>query len=131
MKKAWQSIAISIIQLGFHGMIKSLTLYVLCDNTISGFKVIQKWTCQFMKHYINWTFRVTNTPTSKLPSTWQQQDKFVPYCVVYITKVYDIPLSLVIDSDQIGIHLVPTSWKRTWKNKGSKHIQVLGIKDKR
>jgi hypothetical protein len=77
-----------------------------------------------------WTFRVNDTPTNKLPSTWQQQDKFVAYCVVYITKVYDITLSLVMNSDQIGIHLVLALQERTWKNKGSKHIHVLGIKDK-
>jgi len=55
----------------------------------------------------------------------------VAYCVIYTTKVYDIPISLVINSDQIGIHLAPTLRECTWKNKGSKHIHVLGIKDKR
>jgi len=60
-----------VVQPRFCAMIKSLNPYVLCDNTTSGFKVIQKWTRQFMKHCISWTFKVNNTTTSKLPSTWE------------------------------------------------------------
>jgi hypothetical protein len=37
----------------------------------------------------------------------------------------------MVNNDQIGIHLVPTIGERTWESKGSKHIQVLGVEDKR
>ncbi len=37
----------------------------------------------------------------------------------------------MVNIDQIGIHLVPTVGERTWESKGSKHIQVLGMEDKR
>jgi hypothetical protein len=51
--------------------------------------------------------------------------------VIYITKAYNIPPSLVVNSDETGILLVPTTKERTWESKGSKHIHVLGIEDKR
>lgn len=52
------------------------------------------------------------------------------YRVVYLAKAYDIPLSLIVNSDQTGIHLVPTVGECTWESKGSKHIHVLSIEDK-
>jgi hypothetical protein len=53
------------------------------------------------------------------------------YHVIYITKAYNIPPSLVVDSDETGIHLVPKARECTWESRGSKHIHVLGIKDKK
>jgi len=54
-------------------MIESLALDVLYDNKDNGFKVTQVWTHQFMKHYMNWTFKVNTTMTSKLPLDWEEQ----------------------------------------------------------
>jgi hypothetical protein len=53
------------------------------------------------------------------------------YKIAYLLKLYSIPPCLVVNIDQIGIHLVPTIGERTWESKGSKHIQVLGVEDKR
>jgi hypothetical protein len=46
-------------------------------------------------------------------------------------KLYSIPPCLVVNINQTGIHLVPTIGERTWENKGSKYIQVLGVEDKK
>jgi len=53
------------------------------------------------------------------------------YHVIYVVKAYNIPPSLVVNSDETSIHLVPTARECTWESKGSKHIHVLGIEDKR
>jgi hypothetical protein len=53
------------------------------------------------------------------------------YHVIYLAKAYNIPPSFVVNNDQISIHLVFTIGKHTWENKGSKHVHVLGIEDKR
>jgi hypothetical protein len=45
-------------------------------------------------------------------------------------KANNIPPTLVVNSDQIGVHLVPIVRKKTQENKGSKHIQVFEVKDK-
>ncbi len=46
-------------------------------------------------------------------------------------KVYNITLALIVNSDQTSVHLIPTTRERTWESKGSKHIQVLGVENKR
>jgi hypothetical protein len=38
---------------------------------------------------------------------------------------------LVVNIDQIGVHLVPTGGDQTWETRGVKHVHVLGIEDKR
>ncbi len=53
------------------------------------------------------------------------------YKVVYLVKIYNIPPTLVVNSDQTRVHLVPIVRKRTWENKGTKHIKVLRMEDKR
>jgi len=84
-----------------------------------------------MKHYMNWTFKVSTITIGKLPLNWEEQGQVMTYHVIYITKAYNIPPSLVANSDETDIHLVPTIREHTWENRGSKHIHVLGINDKR
>jgi hypothetical protein len=51
--------------------------------------------------------------------------------VAYLVKVYNIPLCLIINTNQIGVHLVPTGGNRTWETRGVKHVQVSWIEHKR
>jgi hypothetical protein len=46
-------------------------------------------------------------------------------------KTYNIPIALVVNSDQIGMHLMPIVGKCTWESKGTKHSKVSRIKDKK
>jgi len=70
MKEASQPLTTSTIQPIFRGMIKSLAPNVICDTKFSGFKVIQKRTHQFVKHYMNWTLKASTTCISKVPIDW-------------------------------------------------------------
>ncbi len=36
-----------------------------------------------------------------------------------------------MNSDQIRVHLVPNGNEKTWEPKGTKHVQMLGLEDKR
>jgi hypothetical protein len=91
MKEASQPLTTSTIQPIFCGMIKSLTLDVICDTKLNGFKVTRKRTHQFVKHYMNWTLKVSTTCTSKLLVDWQEKGKFIAYHVAYLVKAYGIP----------------------------------------
>jgi hypothetical protein len=42
--------------------------------------------------------------------------------------MYNIPPCLLVNTNQIGVHLVPTGGDQTWERKRAKHIQVLGIR---
>ena len=49
----------------------------------------------------------------------------------YLINVHNIPQELVVSTNQTGIHLVPIGGARIWETKGSKHVNVHGIEDKR
>ncbi len=51
--------------------------------------------------------------------------------VAYFVKVYNIPTYLVVNKDQIEIHLIPIRKYQTWETIGAKHVQILGIINKR
>jgi hypothetical protein len=45
-------------------------------------------------------------------------------------KAYNIPIVHVVNSDQIGVHLIPIERETTWESEGTKHIQIFGVKTK-
>jgi hypothetical protein len=51
--------------------------------------------------------------------------------VAYLVKVYNVPMCLVVNIDQTRVHLVPIKGDQTWETRKAKHVQVLGIEDKR
>jgi len=71
---------------------------------------------------------------------WQQQQNYPKLGksrdinglqdLAYLVKTYNIPTTLIINTNQTCVHLVRTWGKRTWEMKKQKYIHVLGIKDK-
>jgi hypothetical protein len=53
------------------------------------------------------------------------------YMVAYLFKTYNILAALMVNSDQIGLHLVSIAREQTWESKGAKHIKASRIKDKK
>jgi hypothetical protein len=84
-----------------------------------------------MKAKLGWYFRIIITIATKLPLDWEEQGTKMAHRVAYLVKTYNVPSSLVINTNQIGIHILPTGMERTWKKKGSKDIHVLGVEDKK
>jgi len=72
---------------------------------------------------------MATTATSKLPLDWITQSPTMAYRYVYLLKVYSIPPTLVVNNDQIKVHLTPNRSEITWEPKGTKRVQVLGLKD--
>jgi hypothetical protein len=52
------------------------------------------------------------------------------YKIVALVKTYDIPEELVINSDQIALHIRPST-DQTYDVKGVKDVKSLGKDDKR
>jgi hypothetical protein len=78
-----------------------------------------------MRTQLNWRFRKPTTVKGKLPKDWVQQGHMMTFRISYLVRTYDIPQSLVINTDQIGIHLVPMAGERTWEKKRSKVLVLL------
>jgi hypothetical protein len=72
-------------------------------------KVARKWFHLFFKQYINWNFKIATFVASTFPTNWNLQRQNMGYKLVYFVKGYNIPPTLVVNYDQIGVHLVPTA----------------------
>jgi hypothetical protein len=59
-----------------------------------------EWIRQFLDQYMNWSFRLGTTSTSKLPSDWKQQGRNMGYTIVSLAKNYDIFPTLMVNNDQ-------------------------------
>jgi len=70
MRKARKPLSIGIVQPIFHGMIKKSKIL---QKGPRGFTITRKWTYQFMKQYMNWSFKMAATTTSKLLPNWSKQ----------------------------------------------------------
>ncbi len=66
---------------------------------------------------------------SKLPPNWLVQSYTMAYKVVYLVKAYSIPLTLVVNNNQNGVHLVPNGAERTWEPKG--YQKYASVRSKR
>ena len=95
------------------------------------FEVNLAWTRDFVRSTLNWNYKVATGAARKLPSDWNEQGLKMSQRIAYLVKAYSIPHELVVNTDQTGIHLVPTRGAHTWALKGSKHVLVHGIEDKR
>jgi hypothetical protein len=80
---------------------------------------------------MNWFFHKVTTATNKMQTNWLEQGQNMLYKITYLMKLYSIPLCLVVNNDQTRICLILIATERTWESKGTKHIQVLRVEDKK
>ena len=85
----------------------------------------------FARNELNWYFRKTPTRASKLPKDWELQGFKMAQWIAYLVKCYNVTCELVVNTYQTKIHLVSEGGTKTWEEKGSKHVVVIGIEDKR
>jgi hypothetical protein len=83
----------------------------------SGFCVSYKWTLAFIKAEMNWSYRAATTAAGKLPFDYEVQGKKMAERCAYLVKIHNIPEELVVNTDQTGVHLVPTGGARIWEKK--------------
>jgi hypothetical protein len=112
-----------IVQPIIQGVFESKTPKLLKDSTKrGGFKVTLEWTQYFMKTHLNWFYRAIITVARKLPQTWEQEGMAMARKIAYLVKVYNIPMCLIVNTYQIGVHLVPTKGDQTWETIRTKHV---------
>jgi len=78
------------------GMIESITLEIFL-NGLKRFIAKREWIHQFMKQYMNWSFKMAITIINRLPPNWL--NKASTLFITNLVKAYNIPLTLVVNSD--------------------------------
>lgn len=116
MREIGQTLIIFTVQPIFRGMFKALAPQLL-DDRPGGFIVSRQWTNEFTKVYIKDIMAGNN-----LPLDWVEQKLSMNYRVAYIAKVYGIPSSFVVNSDETVIHYDTCSRRQ---NMGCKKIQKM------
>jgi hypothetical protein len=80
---------------------------------------------------MNWSFQKATTIASKILTYWWGQGLNISYRIAYLVKVYNIPSSLVVNSNQTRVHLLFIASEKKWEIKGKKHVKILGMGYKR
>ncbi len=83
-----------------------------------------------MCRHMGWTWRRSTTAASKLLADRESQGHDMAYRIAALVKTYDIPEELVINSNQTGLHIRPST-DQTYDVKGVKDVKSLGKDNKR
>jgi hypothetical protein len=76
---------------------------------------------------MNWSFHMETTTFNKTSTNWHEQGHNDIYIIAYLTNIYFIPQFLMVNSDQIRMHFVPTTNIKDMGNQRCKtHSSVRG-----
>lgn len=97
---------------------------------LSALKLSSSFCAQWAREQLSWSWRQRTTAASKLPNDWRQRGIDMAKRIAYFMQIYSVHPSLVVNMDQTGVHLAPADI-RTYAERGSKHVAVIGAEDKR
>jgi DDE superfamily endonuclease len=125
MREAGVPLNCSIVRWVMQAVIEEKQPSMIASLTFSH-SFVSNWA----RSQLQWRYRRRTTAASKLPSDWEDQGVQMAMRIAANMAQYKVHPSLIINMDQTGIHLVPSSsW--TYERKGSDHVAVIGAEDKR
>ena len=125
LRKAGTAINTSVARAVIYGIIKQHM-----PELLTTFLVSPSWVKNLFSKTMKWSWR-TATTTRKLPREWNVKVRDMVLRVAYIVKKKQVPPRLVINSDQVGQHLVAGCDTGTFAESGAKTVEVVGSDDKR
>lgn len=96
----------------------------------STFSVSDSYCRKFLHSTMQWSERKATKAAQKLPNNWEDVCEHAFLRRAHVIKEEDIPVHLVVNSDQTGIVYGPGS-KLTWAPRGSKQVSLIGADEKR
>ncbi len=100
------------------------------DHQPVEFSVSKTFAKAFAQRRLGWTWRQTTGAARKLLEDWVVQGEEMAFQVAVLCSMHSVPNCLVVNFDQMGVHLKPFS-ERTYEVKGAKQVLNLGKEDKR
>lgn len=93
-------------------------------------KITRRWVRGFLSQHCQMTYRRVTNAAKKVPENGELlMTQFAEQCAV-LMNIYGIDPSLVINFDQTGIIIVPSS-ALTYDSRNAKRVAVANIEDKR
>ena len=112
-REARQPLFAAIVRTAIRTLIHKREPSFLEHEGKTAFKVSLAWTRDFVRSTLNWSYRAAIGVARKLPSDWNEQGLKMSQRVAYLMKAHSIPPELVINTDQMSIHLVPIGGAHT------------------
>ena len=104
---------------------------ILQQDGIKAFKVSLIWLMPFVRNHLNLSYMKVTWTARKLPTNWEKVGLKMAQRVAYLVKAYSNSPKLFVNTNQTDIHLILKGGAYTWNVKGSKHMFVYGVDDKR
>jgi hypothetical protein len=93
-------------------------------------KLSQPFISGWARQQLDWRWRARTTAASKLPADWESQGVLMAKRIAALMEMHSVHPSLVINADQTGVKLVPSStW--TYEKRNSSSVATIGAEDKR
>ena len=118
----------AIVIAGAKGLLKSMNRTMLAE--FGGPATLSKGWAKSILSRMNFTKRMGTTQAKITPNDFEERRLQFLHDIIDIVHMEDIPPELIINWDQTGLNLVPTSnW--TMAQKGQKRVSIKGLRDKR
>lgn len=116
-----------IVRAGARGIIVSMNRTMLSEYGEPA-SLTREWANSILKH-TNFTRRAGTSQVKITPQDFEKRVNF-PQEVIDVVTMENIPPQLIINWDQTGLYIVPSSnW--TMAQKGKRRMSIHGLKDKR
>lgn len=95
------------------------------------FVLSQSFVTCYLKTELDWSYRVATNAAKKVSDDWERLRTDAILRISRVMEDFRVPPALVMNGDQTGVNLFPSSENKTYAKKGSKQVPILGKNDKR
>ncbi|KAG8965486.1 hypothetical protein FRC00_001650 [Tulasnella sp. 408] len=99
-------------------------------STAPRFKCCEDFVRTFLHSQLDWSYRTVTQAAQKRPEDWESKCNDAFLRIAYWVRLHRIPAELIINADQTGVSVLPTS-KKTWAERGAKQVAAVGKDEKR
>lgn len=105
-------------------------LQEVASSLLLRYRLSQSFISRWARQQLDWRWRARTTAASKLPADWEAQGVLMAKRIGALMQMHEVHTSLVINTDQTGVKLVPSSaW--TYEKRNSSSVATIGAEDKR
>jgi hypothetical protein len=126
-RAAGLNLNVPVVRAVFLGFAKIMAPDLLSE---SRFKCSSSFIRNFLANKLHWSWRTPTRAAQKTPDNWESKCEDAFLRIVYQVMLEKIVPEAVINSDQLGVHLIPVA-KKTWAPSGAKQVPSFGKEEKR